>query len=1659
MDKITSSVQNADYNALFDVANGGIMTALGVFITKFIKSGGDLLDNAGGFLDKFGDILDGVGEAINAFTGQIKANTLKTIATAIGILAVSLVVISMIDSDKLTTSLGAITAMFVELMGAMSIFGKISGGKGLKDMLGMKVMASAMTTLAKALLTLAIAMKVMSTMSMEEMGVALISMTVGLAALVGAVYLLSLMPEKKLQGSANAIKKLASSLLVLSVALKIMSTMTWEEMGVALVSMTAGLAVLIGALYLLPKDMGGKAAAMIALSLAMVVLGAALKIMATMSWDDVARSLVALAGSLAILAVAMRLMKKAIPGALAMMIVAPALIVLAGVLKIMATMSWDEIARGLVVFAGSLLILAGAMLLMKSAIPGALAMLIVAPAIIVLAGALKLLGSMSWEEIARGLVALAGGFAIIGLAGLILKPLVGTILALSVAITLLGVACFAIGAGIFALGAGLIMIEAAGAGAAVALTAIVSSLISLIPYFIEQVGVGIIKLCEVIAGGADAICKAATVIIVALVDALVASVPAIVEGALVLVVSLMEALVEYTPTIVSLLFDFLIGVLKAIAEKLPDLIQAGVDLLMSFFYGVVKALGSVDIGLLTEGIMAVGFLSALVVALAAIAALTPAAMIGVLGLGAVVTELAIVLAAVGALAQIPGLEWLIGEGAKLMQKIGNAIGQFLGGIIGGIAQGISAALPQIGLDLSAFMKNAKPFIEGAKSIDPTTLDGVKSLVGIILALTAANILDGLTSWFTGGTSLVKFGEEISAFAPHIKKYADTVKGIDGSAVEASANAARTLSELAHNLPNSGGLAGFFAGENDIGSFGEQLVPFGEGMKKYSDAVADIDPDSVIASAKAAKAIAEMTASIPDSGGVVSWFAGDNSVAAFSEEMVALGKGLGEYSTAIAGIDPETVIASAKAAKAIADMTSHIPDSGGMVSWFAGDNSVAAFSEDLATLGTGLGSYSDAIVGIDVEAMVASANAAKAIAEMCSYIPNEGGVVSWFAGDNSISKFGTDLALLGAGLLGFSAATVGIVPENIVAAANAAKAIAEMASYIPNEGGVVSWFTGDNSLSKFSADLKSLGTGLSGFAAEVVGIDPATVTAAANAAKSLAVMTSNIPDSGGVVSWFAGDNSVSKFSADLKSLGTGLAGFATEVAGIEPAPVTAAANAGKSLAEMCSHIPNSGGVASWFGGEKSVSTFGEDLKALGAGLAGFSTKVTDIDPGKVTAAANAAAAIAKMTSYIPTEGGIQAWFGGEKSMSKFAENLEPLGKGIAGFATAVTGIDPGKVTAAANAAKTIAGITKTAPDDTSKLLSFGTNVGKFGKSLAAFFNQMSGIATETISSSTKAVNSVKKSVTGFEPDKLNSAAKAINAVSKAIKGLSKIDDSASSGFSKAMKAVAKEGVDALVKKLSDSGEKLNEAGKKSIQKVSDGAESKKKSAKKAFTSVITDCVEGISTKISSFESAGKDLGAGLVNGINAKKTAVYLAGYALGQQAVKGEKDGQASNSPSKLTTLAGKWLGEGLIIGMRKMEKKVYASGSNLGNTATSTISSAISKVSDAINSDIDTQPTIRPVLDLSDVRSGASSINGMFSGRTLSVNTRTVGAISASMANYQNGRNSSDVVSAINGLRKDISDMPRNTYSIGGITYDDGSNIADAVSSLVRAARIERRV
>ena len=664
------------------------------------------------------------------------------------------------------------------------------------------------------------------------------------------------------------------------------------------------------------------------------------------------------------------------------------------------------------------------------------------------------------------------------------------------------------------------------------------------------------------------------------------------------------------------------------------------------------------------------------------------------------------------------------------------------------------------------------------------------------------------------------------------------------------------------------------------------------------------------------------------------------------------------------------------------------------------------------------------------------------------------IASFLTGESSINQFASELPVLGNGLKAFSDSVNGINTENVTAAANAAKALAEMADTIPNEGGMVAWFTGENSMSKFAGELPTLGSGLKSFSDSVNGINAENLTAAANAGKTLAEMCSVIPNEGGVAAWFAGENSISSFGNELPELGKGLLAFSAAAMGIQLQPVKDAVEAGKAITDMCSTIPNEGGVAAWFAGENSISNFADSLPKLAKGLFDFSVYATGLDIASVNAATSAAKSIAEMSATIPKEGGIKAWFTGESSITKFAGELPKLGKGLNEFSDSLEGMNATNVNSAANAAKSLAEMTKNAPSDPSKIVEFGEKLEVFGGKLKLYFNKVSGVSSNAITAASKAVTSVVNSTKNIDLSKMSQASSAIDQLVNSLKSAGGLSVKTTMGFTNALKGIGDAGVNSLLNAFKNADSKLQKAGSGAIDKIISGAKSKSDEVKKAFQKVVTDSTKKIS--LDEFYTIGEYAVEGFANGIDKNTFKAEAKASAMAEAAKKAAKKALRERSPSKEFFKIGDFAGLGFVNALGDYEKKSYKAGSKMAMSAKNGISKAIANIANIVDTDIDSQPTIRPVLDLSDVSNGAGAINGMFDMQPSVGVMSNLRAINSSMNDRQNGN--SELLSAVKGLRKDFAN------SNGGVTVDvhldynagsDANEIAnDIATSLRRAIR-----
>lgn len=165
------------------------------------------------------------------------------------------------------------------------------------------------------------------------------------------------------------------------------------------------------------------------------------------------------------------------------------------------------------------------------------------------------------------------------------------------------------------------------------------------------------------------------------------------------------------------------------------------------------------------------------------------------------------------------------------------------------------------------------------------------------------------------------------------------------------------------------------------------------------------------------------------------------------------------------------------------------------------------------------------------------------------------------------------------------------------------------------------------------------------------------------------------------------------------------------------------------------------------------------------------------------------------------------------------------------------------------------------------------------------------------------------------------------------------------------------------------------------------------------------------------------------------------------------------HSPSKVFYKIGKYIPMGMVKGIEAYASWAKDSSKSMTRSVVDGASYALSALTDMINGDIDMSPTIRPVVDMSSVNASARDMNQLLGGNINMGLSAQLNAINSRMRSRNQNSGNADVISAIAGLRKEISGISKPTYQIDGITYDDNSSISSAIETLVDAVITERRI
>lgn len=941
-------------------------------------------------------------------------------------------------------------------------------------------------------------------------------------------------------------------------------------------------------------------------------------------------------------------------------------------------------------------------------------------------------------------------------------------------------------------------------------------------------------------------------------------------------------------------------------------------------------------------------MSASLVILGAVGAMGPAAFIGIGALAVLIVAVGALMLAIGALVKkIPAMEEFLDKGIVILGKIGYGIGNFFGNIIGGFSAGISSGLPKIGEDLAAFMTNVKPFTEGAKTIDSSSFSGIKALVEMIAMISGASIIEKVASWLTGGSSMETFSEQLESFGDAIVKFSRKVSGkIDEKAVVSAAYAGKMLAEMSDSIPTSGGIFSVFTGTTDMEAFGNDIASFGEAIVKFSKKVSGKD-----------------------------------------------------------SINMKAVQAAANAGKIMTSMQENLVASGGVVQWFTGEKDLGEFSEQLSAFGEAIVKFSKKVSkkgAINQKAVQAAADAGKIMIAMQENIVPSGGVVQWFTGDKDLGKFGEQILAFGNAIINFSnelTESGGINNAAISTAALAGGMLATLQKNVMPSKGIIQYFLGEKSLADFGLQIVYFGKAIVGFSNIVSqngGINASAVTAAANAGKIMTALQSSIPEK----RWMDGKVTLDDFGEDIASFGEGLADYGEELEGANLGQISASLTSASKLIDLTKSM-------------KDLNVEGlnkaEGFPKIGAAMKSYSDSLGKIDAGSVSSSIDSAIKLVRLSTMLKNfkPGNVENF-----------KKITSVGSVMSDYSGKVSGINSIKV-----------------------LISVGV-----ANKMVSLMAKMGSVNTEGVDNFKSAVESLGS----INTTKLNRAFGSSS--SKMVGMASKMIGALNTGLKNSQSSITSTFVTVVKNALSSNKTGFSSAGSDAAAKFTSGMEGQKGVVESKASSIAAAAAKAVRSQYDAFYKAGAHLAKGLAKGIkdnsskatsNAKDIADQVAnamGNGSGKGSSKGGKGGKGGKNSSGLP--------KGMSYGSKDFGKQADKAAKNFVNQAKKNMKKSAKQFSTIIDS-VDssaTQPSIRPVVDVSDIKTGIDAIDDMFSNSPIGLRTdvKTANMISA---NRQNGDTA--LLKAVKGLREDFASSNNGVQVDVQLNYSAGSDANEIANDI----------
>lgn len=702
----------------------------------------------------------------------------------------------------------------------------------------------------------------------------------------------------------------------------------------------------------------------------------------------------------------------------------------------------------------------------------------------------------------------------------------------------------------------------------------------------------------------------------------------------------------------------------------------------------------------------------------------------------------------------------------------------------------------------------------------------------------------------------------------------------------------------------------------------------------------------------------------------------------------------------------------------------------------GTNSMTKLTSDLQQFGEAMVIFSNTISGkIDTEAVKAATAAGSMMSTFYENMPREGGLIpgiqKLIGGEPDMDGFSKSMAAFGSALVEVNNALLNENGECVInlnaieAAADAGKIMVELQNSLPKTGGWVQAVLGETDMGKFGLSVAKYGESIVKFNDTVT--DPNTgksklnkksIEAAADAGGIMAELNGKVPTSDGFWQKVAGSKDLGKFGLSIEAYGQAMIRFSNAVVDengtikINPRAVDAAYYAGNIFASLTNSLaPQQGVISSLFTSEKDLGDFGKQLESFGTSVVNFSSTVDgnlgDDPKGMVD---DVSYIVTSILGVLPSEENGNKAILDKNLIGKFGDNFKTLGEKIKGFSDKVKNIDETAVTSAAQAINDLSAAGASMESVTT------TGANSFGAKLTALADAMYDFNTKMADYDFSGLENFAEALVEFAHISIDNY---VLAYKDGYKDLYSAGYSAGEitrrGFHDALLDPIEKPIATIMATVMETiANTLNDDNKKEIIRIGAG-------------NVVSLIIAEFNYRLGIGPNATNDF-------------------YNIGVKIISSIIDGM-SDKADRAKDRAGIILDDIYSA----IDKKTHGRAGTKANG----LQSAAEDVANAISLSTEFQPTIRPILDLSDITSGGKRINSIFDGFSISTSFR-LAATSNSMFNA----NRSNTISPLDIL-KNISGTPKtvNNYEINGISYDDGSTIANAVLQLINAVRVEERM